>query len=76
MPIDITNDLKGMHGVILNNYSSVNDIKNQLQLIDENKEHIKMAVVFFSPFLEKYYSHLKEYFINTCQIATQFVISK
>ena len=76
MPIDISSDLKGMHGVILNNYSSFNDIKNQLQLIEENKEHIKMAVVFLSPFLEKYYSHLKEYFINTCQIATQFVISK
>ena len=76
MPIEIKPDLSGTHGVVLSNFSSFNDIKNQLHVIEQNKEQIKMAVVFLSPFLEKYYSHLKEYFINTCQIATQFVISK
>ena len=69
-------NMTGIHGVTLNNYSSWNDIKNQLNIIEQNKQYIEMVVVFLSPQLEKFYSQLKEYFINSCQIATQFVISK
>ena len=74
--IKFDQNLTGIHGVTLNNYSSWNDIKRQLNLIENHKQHIEMVVVFLSPQLEKFYSQLKEYFINTCQIATQFVISK
>ena len=35
-----------------------------------------MRIVFLSPFLEKYYSNLKEYFTNVIKIPTQFVVSK
>ena len=41
-----------------------------------NKSQLHMVIVFLSPALERYYSQLKEYFINSCQIATQFVVSK
>ena len=74
--IRIDQNMNGIHGVTLNNYSSWNDIKNQLNIIENNKASVKMVVVFLSPQLEKYYSQLKEYFINTCQIATQFAVSK
>jgi aubergine-like protein len=74
--IKFDQNMSGMHGVTLNNYSSWNDIKNQLHIIEQNKKSVEMVVVFLSPQLEKFYSQLKEYFINSCQIATQFVISK
>ena len=47
-----------------------------LTKVEEHKNEIKMAVVFLSQHLEKFYSNLKEYFINHLNIATQFVISK
>ena len=74
--IKFDQNMSGMHGVTLNNYSSWNDIKSQLYIIEQNKKSVEMVVVFLSPQLEKFYSQLKEYFINSCQIATQFVISK
>lgn len=74
--IKFDQNMSGIHGITLNNYSSWNDIKKQLDIIEQNKSGIEMVVVFLSPQLEKFYSQLKEYFINSCQIATQFVISK
>jgi aubergine-like protein len=74
--IKIDQNMNNIHGITLNNYSSWKDIEAQLDVIENNKQHIKMVVVFLSPQLEKYYSQLKEYFINTCQIATQFTISR
>ena len=74
--IKFDQNMSGIHGITLNNYSSWNDIKKQLFNIEKNKESMQMVVVFLSPQLEKYYSQMKEYFINTCQIATQFVVSK
>ena len=74
--IQFDQNMNGIHGITLNNFSSWNDIKKQLDIIEQNKSDIAMVVVFLSPQLEKYYSQLKEYFINSCQIATQFVISK
>ncbi len=35
-----------------------------------------MGIVFLSQHLEKFYSNLKDYFINELNIPTQFVISK
>ena len=74
--IKFDQNLSGIHGITLNNYSSWNDIRKQLNEIEQNKNNIEMVVVFLSPQLEKFYSQLKEYFINSCQIATQFVVSK
>ena len=68
--------MDGIHGIPLNNFSSWDQIKKQLNDIERNKGCINMVIVFLSPQLEKFYSQLKEYFINTCQIATQFVVSK
>ena len=76
LDIQFDQNMNGVHGVTLNNCSNWNEIKKQLNLIESHKDSIKMVVVFLSPQLEKFYSQLKEYFINTCQIATQFVISK
>ena len=35
-----------------------------------------MIVVFLSQYLEKFYSNLKEYFTNTINVPTQFIVSK
>ena len=74
--IQFDQNMNGIHGIALNNYSSWDQIKKQLNDIESHKSGINMVVVFLSPQLEKYYSQMKEYFINTCQIATQFVVSK
>jgi aubergine-like protein len=74
--IQFDQNMDGIHGIPLNNFSSWDQIKKQLNDIERNKSNINMVVVFLSPQLEKFYSQLKEYFINTCQIATQFVVSK
>ena len=74
--IKFDQNMSDIHGITLNNFSSWNDIKKQLDIIEQNKSTIEMVVVFLSPQLEKFYSQLKEYFINSCQITTQFVISK
>jgi aubergine-like protein len=74
--IQFDQNMDGIHGIPLNNFSSWDQIKKQLNNIERNKGCINMVIVFLSPQLEKFYSQLKEYFINTCQIATQFVVSK
>ena len=74
--IQFDQNMDGIHGIPLNNFSSWDQIKKQLNDIEKNKGCINMVIVFLSPQLEKFYSQLKEYFINTCQIATQFVVSK
>ena len=74
--IQFDQNMDGIHGIPLNNFSSWDQIKKQLNDIERNKGCINMVIVFLSPQLEKFYSQLKEYFINTCQIATQFVVSK
>ena len=65
-----------IHGVSLDNYSNWDDIKRGLNIIERNKNGIQMGIVFLSQHLEKFYSNLKDYFINELNIPTQFVISK
>ena len=62
--------------VVLKDYYSWDDIKSQLNIIEINKNYVNMVVVFLSPLLEKYYSQMKEYFINTCHVTTQFIVSR
>jgi len=74
--IKFDKNMNGIHGFPLNNFSKWEEIKRQLDEIENNKSSIDMVVVFLSSHLEKFYSQMKEYFINTCQIATQFVVSR
>ena len=76
MGIELDKDLRGVHSVALKNSASWDDIKHSLGIIERNKSQVKMVIVFLSPMLEKQYSNLKEFFTNTCQIPTQFVVSK
>ena len=74
--LGINIDQNSLHGVSLNNFDHWDDIRKNLKIIEENKSHIQMAVVFLSPKLEKFYSNLKEFFTNTIHIPTQFMVSK
>ena len=76
MSIDFNKKLEGIHSIILKNFNNWESIKSQLNNILMNKNQLKMVIVFLSSALEKYYSQLKEFFINSCQLATQFVVSK
>ena len=76
MNIKFESDLKGIHNISLNNLSNWDSIKSQLRNVEMNKSQLRMVIVFLSPALERYYSLLKEFFINSCQLATQFVVSK
>ena len=76
MKIGFNKELKGIHSVILKNFNNWESIKSQLNNILMNKNQLQMVIVFLSSALEKYYSQLKEFFINSCQLATQFVVSK
>ena len=76
MNIQFDRDLTGIHHIKLSNYSNWEGIKSQLNNIIANKTQLQMVIVFLSSSLEKYYSQLKEFFINSCQIATQFMVSK
>ena len=74
--LNINVNANDFHGVSLSNFSKWEDIKRNLNIIEQHSQDLKMAVVFLSNFLEKYYSNLKEYFTNVIKIPTQFVISK
>lgn len=65
-----------VHGIALENFSSWDDIKNNLSRLADHAQQIKIAVVFLSPHLERFYSNLKEYFTNTLKVGSQFVVSK
>ena len=60
--IQFDQNMDGIHGIPLNNFSSWDQIKKQLNDIERNKGSINMVIVFLSPQLEKFYSQLKEYF--------------
>ena len=74
--INININNNELHGVQLSNFSKWEDIKRSLSTIEQHSQDLKMAVVFLSNLLEKYYSNLKEYFTNVIKIPTQFVVSK
>ena len=76
MDIQFDRNLKGIHNIALKNYSNWDSIKSQLVNIEMNKGQLRMVIVFLTPALERYYSQLKDFFINSCQLATQFVVSK
>ena len=76
MDIQFDRNLKGIHNIALKNYSNWDNIKSQLVNIEMNKSQLRMVIVFLTPALERYYSQLKDFFINSCQLATQFVVSK
>ena len=65
-----------LHGISLSNFSNWEDIKRNFGQIEQHAKDLQMTIVFLSPFLEKYYSNLKEYFTNVIKIPTQFVVSK
>ena len=76
MDIQFDRNLRGIHNIVLSNYSNWENVKSQLKNIEKNKSQLRMVIVFLTPALERYYSQLKEFFINSCQLATQFVVSK
>ena len=76
MKIDFDKNLNGIHRIVLSNYNNWESIRSQLRNIEMNKSQLDMVIVFLTPSLEKYYSQLKEFFINTCQLSSQFVASK
>jgi aubergine-like protein len=76
MNIQFNRNLDGIHNICLKNFTNWESIKSQLKNIFNNKNQLHMVIVFLSPALEKYYSQLKDFFINSCQIATQFIVSK
>ena len=65
-----------IHGVCIDNYNNFQDIKKYLSEIERHKSDVKMAVVFLSQHLERFYSKMKEYFTNDLNIPTQFIVSK
>jgi aubergine-like protein len=65
-----------LHGVSLGNFSNWDDIRRNLNVIEQHANNLQMTVVFLSSHLEKYYSNLKDYFTNVIKIPTQFVVSK
>ena len=76
MDIKFDRELKGAKSIILKNYTNWESIKSQLKNVLMFKNQLQMVIVFLSPTLERYYSQLKEFFINSCQLATQFIVSK
>ena len=74
--ININFQPQDIHGVGLNNFHSWNDIYKNLNIVKKNANTIKMAIVFLSSQLEKYYSNLKSFFTNEAKFASQFIISK
>ena len=74
--INIDIQLNEIHGVALKDFRNWDDIYKNLKIVKEHASTIKMAIVFLSPTLEKYYGNLKSFFTNDTQFASQFIISK
>ena len=74
--INIDIQLNEIHGVALKDFRNWDDIYKNLKIVKEHANTIKMAIVFLSPTLEKYYGNLKSFFTNDTQFASQFIISK
>ena len=74
--INIDIQLNEIHGVALKDFRNWDDIHKNLKIVKEHASAIKMAIVFLSPTLEKYYGNLKSFFTNDTQFASQFIISK
>ena len=69
-------NINNLHGLVLNNYKTWDDLKRNLIPLNGKAKQIKMAIVFLSSKLEKFYSQLKELFTNEFNFASQFVISR
>ena len=65
-----------IHGICIDNYNNFADVKRYLTMLEQHKSEVKMAVVFLSNHLERYYSDMKDYFTNELNIPTQFIVSK
>ena len=74
--IKIDLQLNEIHGVALKDFHNWDDIYKNLKIVKEHARTIKMAIVFLSPSLEKYYGNLKSFFTNDTQFPSQFVVSK
>ncbi len=74
--ININLQPKDIHGVGLNDCRTWENIYRNLNIIKDHANEIKMAIVFLSPQLEKFYSHLKDFFTNETKFASQFILSK
>lgn len=72
--LNIKVEADDMKGICLKNCTKWIDLYHDL--IKNKFEGIKMAILFLSPQLEKFYNNLKDFFTNDVKIATQFVISK
>ena len=74
--LEINLEINQIKKIALNNFSNWEDIKRSFSCIEKSAKDIQMIVVFLSQYLEKFYSNLKEYFTNTINVPTQFIISK
>ena len=74
--LEINLEMNQIKKIALNNFSNWDDIRRSFSCIEKNARDIQMIVVFLSQYLEKFYSNLKEYFTNTINVPTQFIVSK
>ena len=69
-------NINKLHRLALNKFKTWDDLNRNLISLNDRVKKIKMAVVFLSSNLEKFYSQLKELFTNKFNFASQFVISR
>ena len=74
--IGIELDIPKIFGIRVKGNSKWDEILRNLGDLKNFKGEAKMAIVFLSPQLEKYYSKLKSFFTNVTKFPTQFIISK
>ena len=74
--IKIESGFSEINGIGLKGNANWENIYNSIKVIKQKATEIKMAIVFLSNRLEKYYSQLKTFFTNEAQFPTQFCLSK
>ena len=71
--LNIRVDPEKIKGIEIKNFNKWDDILKILETAQLT--NIKMALVFLTPQLEKYYSNMKDYFTNRVNFPSQFIIS-
>ena len=61
--INIDIQLNEIHGVALKDFRNWDDIYKNLKIVKEHASTIKMAIVFLSPTLEKYYGNFEIFYL-------------
>ena len=73
--INVKVDVKDVYSYGLNNTHNWNEIKHELDKIRFNK-NLKMVVIFYDNYLERFYTKFKDYFTNIKKVDSQLISTR